>query len=61
MRSFSGSVAILAACTALAVSEPSAAQAGPAREGWFAIRSLHGPLEPIFTKEGRPSEIALVQ
>jgi hypothetical protein len=30
-------------------------------KGWFTILRLYGPLEPFFTKEWRPSEIALVK
>jgi hypothetical protein len=29
-------------------------------KGWFTILRLYSPLEPFFTKEWRPSEIALV-
>ena len=31
------------------------------KKGWFAILRLYSPLEPFFTKEWRPSEIALVR
>jgi hypothetical protein len=31
------------------------------RKGWCAILRLYSPLEPFFTKEWRPSEIALVR
>ena len=30
-------------------------------KGWFTLLRLYSPLEPFFTKEWRPSEIALVQ
>jgi hypothetical protein len=35
-------------------------QTMPAK-GYFSILRLYGPLEPFFTKEWRPSEIAMVQ
>jgi hypothetical protein len=31
------------------------------KKGWFTILRLYSPLEPFFTKEWRPSEIALVR
>ncbi|MBR0827051.1 DUF1254 domain-containing protein [Bradyrhizobium manausense] len=31
------------------------------KKGWFAVLRLYSPLEPFFTKEWRPSEIALVR
>ena len=31
------------------------------KKGWFIILRLYSPLEPFFTKEWRPSEIALVR
>ena len=31
------------------------------KKGWFMILRLYSPLEPFFTKEWRPSEIALVR
>jgi hypothetical protein len=30
-------------------------------KGWFTLLRLYSPLEPFFTKEWRPSEIALVE
>jgi hypothetical protein len=30
-------------------------------KGWFMILRLYTPLEPLFTKEWRPSEIELVR
>jgi hypothetical protein len=31
------------------------------KKGWFTILRLYSPLEPFFSKEWRPSEIALVK
>jgi hypothetical protein len=31
------------------------------KKGWFTILRLYGPLEPFFTKEWRPGEVALVR
>ena len=31
------------------------------KKGWFTLLRLYSPLEPFFTKEWRPSEIALAQ
>ena len=31
------------------------------KKGWFTILRLYSPLEPFFTKEWRPSEIAVVR
>ena len=30
-------------------------------KGWFTILRLYSPLEPFFTKDWRPSEIAMVR
>ena len=31
------------------------------KKGWFTILRLYSPLEPLFTKAWRPSEIELVR